>query len=174
MAGSSMCGTSAAGVVLTTAGPDELERNKMSTVTQQFNSPAADVWKVIANGWLYSGWVVGASRIRAVDDLWPDAGSRLHHSVGAWPLVIDDSTSVTAVDPGRSLELLARGWPMGEAKVLITLEDQGNACGVSIAEDAVRGPGRLVPKKIRDAMIAVRNRETLKRLELMAAGGAGT
>jgi len=163
-----------AGAVLATDGPDELERNKMSTVTQQFNSPAADVWKVIANGWLYSGWVVGASRIRAVDDLWPDAGSRLHHSVGAWPLVIDDSTSVTAVDPGRSLELLARGWPMGEAKVLITLEDQGNGCSVSIAEDAVRGPGRLVPKKIRDAMIAVRNRETLKRLELMAAGGAGT
>ncbi|MEV7607519.1 SRPBCC family protein [Paenarthrobacter sp. NPDC089322] len=146
----------------------------MSTVTQLFNSSAADVWKVIADGWLYSGWVVGASRIRAVDDQWPQVGAKLHHSVGAWPLLINDSTSVTAVNPGRSLELLARGWPMGEAKVLITLEDLGGKqCRVSIAEDAIRGPGKVVPKALRDSAITVRNRETLKRLELMAAGGAG-
>jgi uncharacterized protein YndB with AHSA1/START domain len=145
----------------------------MSTVTKVFNSPAAEVWKVIANGWLYSGWVVGASRIRAVDAHWPEAGSRLHHSVGTWPLVIDDSTRVTAVEPGRSLELLARGWPVGEAKVAITLEDQGTQCRVTMAEDAVRGPGKMVPKILRDRLIGMRNRETLDRLELMAAGGAG-
>ncbi|PNI10603.1 polyketide cyclase [Arthrobacter sp. AFG7.2] len=145
----------------------------MSTVSQLFNSPAADVWKVVADGWLYSGWVVGASRIRAVDDTWPSAGARLHHSVGAWPLVINDSTRVTAVEPGKSLELLARGWPMGEAKIIISLEDRGDQCLVTISEDAIRGPGRKVPKVMRDPMITVRNRETLKRLELMAAGGAG-
>ena len=98
----------------------------MSTVSQLFNSPAADVWRVIADGWLYSGWVVGTSRIRAVDDQWPAEGARLHHSVGGWPLVIDDSTQVTAVEPGRRLEVIARGWPMGEAKVVMTLEDRGN------------------------------------------------
>ena len=148
-------------------------RNTMSTVSQLFNTPAADVWRVIADGWLYSGWVVGASRIRAVDDTWPQAGARLHHSVGAWPLLINDSTRVTAVEPGKSLELVARGWPMGEAKVAITLQDQGAQCLVTIAEDAIRGPGKKVPKVMRDPMITVRNRETLKRLELMAAGGAG-
>jgi hypothetical protein len=145
----------------------------MSTVTKLFNSPAADVWKVMADGWLYSGWVVGASRIRAVDAQWPEAGSWLHHSVGAWPLVINDSTRVTRVNPGRSLELVARGWPMGEAKVVITLEDRGTQCRVSMAEDAVRGPGKIVPKVLRDALIGARNRESLNRLELMAAGGAG-
>jgi uncharacterized protein YndB with AHSA1/START domain len=145
----------------------------MATVTQTFNSPAADVWKIIADGWLYSGWVVGASRIRAVDAHWPEVGSRLHHSVGAWPLVIDDSTKVTAVEPGKSLELIARGWPMGEAKVRITLEDEGAQCRVSIIEDAIHGPGLAVPKMLRDPAITIRNRETLKRLELMAAGGAG-
>jgi hypothetical protein len=145
----------------------------MSIVSQLFNTPAADVWRVIADGWLYSGWVVGASRIRAVDDTWPQAGSRLHHSVGAWPLVINDSTRVTASEPEKSLELVARGWPLGEAKVVITLQDQGNQCLVSIAEDALRGPGKRVPKMLRDSMITLRNRETLKRLELMAAGGAG-
>lgn len=153
--------------------PDQTERKPMATVTQTFNSPAADVWKIIADGWLYSGWVVGASRIRAVDAHWPEVGSRLHHSVGAWPLVIDDSTKVTAVEPGKSLELIARGWPMGEAKVRITLEDKGTQCRVSIIEDAIHGPGLAVPKVLRDPAITIRNRETLKRLELMAAGGAG-
>lgn len=148
-------------------------RNTMSTVSQQFNSPPADVWRVIADGWLYSGWVVGASRIRDVDAEWPQAGARLHHSVGAWPLVIDDSTKVTAVQPGRSLELVARGWPMGEAKVDITLEELGDGCKVTIAEDAIRGPGKLVPAFLRDPLISARNRETLRRLELMAVGGAG-
>jgi hypothetical protein len=146
----------------------------MSTVSLLFNSPSEDVWKVIADGWLYSGWVVGASRIRAVDAHWPETGSRLHHSVGAWPLVIDDSTRVTAVEPGRSLELVARGWPLGEAKVVITLEDLRTQCRVTIAEDAIRGPGKLVPKVVRDPLIDLRNGETLKRLELMAAGGAGS
>lgn len=155
------------------ATPGATERNTMSTVSQLFNSPAADVWRVIADGWLYSGWVVGTSRIRAVDDRWPEAGSRLHHSVGGWPLVIDDSSQVTAVEPGRRLEVVARGWPMGEAKVVITLEDRGGQCQVTISEDAVRGPGKLMPKFLRDPLIAVRNRETLRRLELMAAGGAG-
>ncbi|RAM36167.1 SRPBCC family protein [Arthrobacter globiformis] len=145
----------------------------MSTVTQVFNSPASAVWRVIADGWLYSGWVVGASRIRDVDAQWPAVGSLLHHSVGAWPLLINDSTKVTAADPGRQLELIARGWPIGEAKVIITLEDLGEQCRVTMSEDAVRGPGLAVPKALRDPMITVRNRETLQRLELMAAGGAG-
>ncbi|WP_426226226.1 SRPBCC family protein [Pseudarthrobacter sp. DSP2-3-2b1] len=147
-------------------------RKVMSTVSKLFNSPAEDVWKVIADGWLYSGWVVGASRIRAVDAHWPEVGSRLHHSVGIWPLVINDSSRVSAVEPGRSLELVARGWPLGEAKVIITLEDRGMQCLVTISEDATRGPGKLVPKMLRSPAIDVRNRETLHRLELMAAGGA--
>ncbi|WP_251045023.1 SRPBCC family protein [Arthrobacter sp. ISL-5] len=154
--------------------PKPDERNPMSTVTRVFNSPAADVWKVMADGWLYSGWVVGASRIRSVDAHWPEMDARLHHSVGAWPLLINDSTRVAAADPGRKLELIARGWPVGEAKVVITLEDLGPQCRVTIAEDAVRGPGLAVPKMVRDPLIRVRNTETLKRLELMAAGGAGT
>ncbi|KUM35593.1 SRPBCC family protein [Arthrobacter sp. EpRS71] len=146
----------------------------MATVTQIFPSPAADIWRVIEDGWLYSGWVVGASRIRAVDEHWPQVGAKLHHSVGSWPFLIDDSSRVTSMEPRRKLELLARGWPLGEARVLITLEDLGGSqCRVSILEDAVRGPGKMVPRALRDPIVSVRNRETLRRLELMAAGGAG-
>ncbi|MCF3138692.1 SRPBCC family protein [Paenarthrobacter sp. AR 02] len=146
----------------------------MSTVTEVLDSSADRIWDVMADGWLYSGWVVGASRIRAVDDQWPQVGARLHHSVGSWPFLIDDNTSVTGMEPARELKLLARGWPMGEAEVLITLEPTGSGqCRVSISEDAVRGPGKIVPKALRDPVIGVRNRETLKRLGLMAVGGAG-
>jgi hypothetical protein len=108
-----------------------------------------------------------------VDALWPAVNGVLHHSVGAWPLLINDKTVVTASDPGKSIELNARGWPLGEAKVVITLEPEGTGCKVTMAEDAVKGPGSLIPKFIRDPLISVRNTETLKRLELMAAGGAG-
>ncbi|WP_247042057.1 SRPBCC family protein [Arthrobacter rhizosphaerae] len=146
----------------------------MVTVSKTFLASANDVWNVIADGWLYSGWVVGASRIRDVDALWPAEGAVLHHSVGAWPLLINDKTSVTAANPGKSIELIARGWPLGEAKVVITIEEQRTGCKVSMAEDAIKGPGSAIPKFIRDPLITVRNNETLKRLELMASGGAGT
>jgi hypothetical protein len=79
-----------------------------------------------------------------------------------------------AVPDILGLELIARGWPAGEAKVVIALEDLGTQCRVTIAEDAVRGPGLALPKAVRDPLISVRNTETLKRLELMAAGGAGS
>ncbi|MGX9900097.1 SRPBCC family protein [Arthrobacter sp. SA17] len=81
----------------------------MVTVSKTFLASANDVWNVIADGWLYSGWVVGASRIRDVDALWPAEGAVLHHSVGAWPLLINDKTHVTASNPGKSIELIARG-----------------------------------------------------------------
>ena len=59
------------------------------------------VWEVLADGWTYPLWVVGASRMRAVDENWPEVGARLHHSVGTWPVLLDDYTEVTAVDARR-------------------------------------------------------------------------
>ena len=45
---------------------------------------------------------------RDKDALWPAAGAVLHHSVGAWPLPINDKTTVKASAPGKSIELIAR------------------------------------------------------------------
>ena len=53
-----------------------------------------EVFAVLAEGWLYSDWVVGTSHVRAVDQHWPDAGTRLHHATGVWPLVVRDETVV--------------------------------------------------------------------------------
>ncbi|MDF9717666.1 SRPBCC family protein [Nocardioides sp. ChNu-153] len=130
------------------------------------------VWEVLADGWLYPLWVVGASRIRGVDEGWPAVGTRIHHSFGAWPLLIDDATVVKEVEPGTRLRLRARGWPMGEASITITLRPEGTGTRIILEEDAVKGPGTLMPKPLRGVGIGVRNVEGLRRLALLAEGRA--
>ena len=123
---------------------------------------------MLSDGWLYPLWVVGATRMREVDDHWPRPGAKLHHSAGVWPLVIDDSTEVLEESPGRMLRLRARGWPAGAAEVEITLRPQGASTVVELREDAVSGPGRLVPSPLRQPMLHVRNIEALGRLAAIA------
>jgi hypothetical protein len=129
------------------------------------------IWDVLADGWLYPLWVVGASRMREVDDEWPAPGARLHHSVGTWPLLLDDTTSVLEAQPQRRLRLRARGWPAGEAEVEISLQSEpgtGSArTRVTITEDAVSGPGTLLPEPLRRPLLAWRNVEALRRLALV-------
>jgi len=136
------------------------------------NAPVQSVWEVLSDGWLYPMWVVGATRMRDVDKAWPDVGSRLHHSVGVWPAVIDDNTEVISAVPMRCLELRAKGWPVGEADVVIRLEEVGAQTRVVIEEDAASGPGRLVPSIIRHPLIGWRNTEALRRLALLSEGRA--
>lgn len=142
----------------------------MTSNTRIIEASQDKVWEVLADGWLYPLWVVGATRMREVDDGWPAVGTKLHHSAGVWPLVLDDNTEVLDVQPGQSLRLRARGWPMGEAEVLITLTPEGSATRVELAEDAVGGPGTLVPAPLRGAMIKWRNVEALDRLAHVAEG----
>lgn len=142
----------------------------MSTTTRTVSATPEQVWEVLADGWLYPLFVVGASRMREVDDTWPAVGSRLHHSVGTWPLLIDDTTEVLEVDEGRRLLLKARGWPAGEAHVEISLEPSGDATVVTMVEDATAGPGLLVPKPARDVQLHWRNVEALRRLAFVVEG----
>lgn len=140
----------------------------MIEVEHLVKAPPERIWSVLADGWLYSSWVVGAVRMRDVDGHWPAVGARLHHSIGAWPVMIDDTTSVTEVEPGRRLVLQARGWPAGEATVIMTLRPEGDGTRVVMAEDASVGPGRFIPAPLRHAAIVPRNRESLRRLARLA------
>jgi uncharacterized protein YndB with AHSA1/START domain len=136
----------------------------MSINTRTMHATPEQVWEVLADGWLYPLWVVGASRMREVDASWPATGSQLHHSVGSWPLLIDDSTEVLEVQPGSLLVLKARAWPAGSAKVVLHLAAVGAETEVTIEEDALEGPARLMPQGMRDAQLHWRNTETLRRL----------
>lgn len=140
----------------------------MTTNTRTIDASPDKVWEVLEDGWLYPLWVVGATRMRKVDDHWPAVGSKLHHSAGVWPLVVDDNTEVLELEPGRSLRLRARGWPMGEATVVLTLTPEGSGTRVEIAEDVVKGPGLLVPQFLRHPMIKWRNAEALDRFAHLA------
>ena len=142
----------------------------MSTTTRTLSATPEQVWEVLADGWLYPLFVVGASRMRDVDESWPAVGARLHHSVGTWPLLIDDTTEVLEVEEGRRLLLKARGWPAGEAHVDISLRPDGDATLVTMEEDATAGPGVLVPKPLRDAQLHWRNVEALRRLAFVVEG----
>lgn len=142
----------------------------MSTTSRPVAATPEQVWEVLSDGWLYPLFVVGAARMRDVDDTWPAVGARLHHSVGSWPLLIDDTTEVLEVEENRRLLLLARGWPAGQAHVDISLQPSGGTTVVTMTEDATAGPGLLVPKPLRDAQLHVRNVEALRRLAFVVEG----
>jgi uncharacterized protein YndB with AHSA1/START domain len=131
-------------------------------------SPEA-VFEVLADGWHYAAWVVGASHIREVDEGWPAEGTRIHHGIGPWPLLIEDSTQVLVCEPPRLLILDARMWPLGKARIRFDLRPRGrDTTVVRMTELVTRGPGVLMPVPVQTALIAPRNRETLKRLARLA------
>ena len=84
------------------------------------------------------------------------------------PVLIDDTTEVIDSVPGTRLTLRARAWPTGSADVTLRLQAVGTQTEVTIEEDAAAGPARLVPKPLRDAGLAWRNVEALRRLAYLA------
>ena len=112
----------------------------------------------------------GASRMREVDDAWPAVGSKLHHSVGVWPLLIDDNTEVTDVD-ARAARCHAAGPGLADRRGARST----SGCVPVGAETEVdhrggRGvrPGALVPPPVRGLSLKWRNTETLRRLAFIA------
>jgi len=144
----------------------------MSRTTRVFRCPPDDVFDVLADGWSFATWVVGAARIRDVDESWPEPGSRIHHSVGAWPLMISDTTSVEDVNRPHDLTLKVRAWPAGAGRVRMTCEPQSADTLVTMEEAATSGPARLVPKPLQDLILKKRNDEALRRLAYLAESRA--
>lgn len=144
----------------------------MAVNTTHIAAPPEAVFTVLANGWLFPVWVVGASRMRDVDEHWPSVGAKIYHSVGVWPALINDSTSVLEWDPTRRAVLQARLWPVGEATVALDVEPDENGCRVTMTETPSSGPFAMLPGPAADLPIKVRNVETLRRLAYLAEGHA--
>jgi hypothetical protein len=142
----------------------------MTTIQRESTATPQGVWRVLSDPWSYASWVVGASRIRHVDGVWPQEGAVIHHSVGAWPLLLDDSTSVVSSVPEDRLVLRARSRPFGEAEVEITLAPKGSGCLITMHERPVAGPARFLPRAVTGLPLRLRNREALTRLALIAEG----
>ncbi|HEV7657460.1 MAG TPA: SRPBCC family protein [Mycobacteriales bacterium] len=143
----------------------------VATVRRTIAAPPEDVWSVLADGWSFAVWVVGACRVRNVDPDWPDPGEAIHHSFGIWPALVNDDTVVVSAEPARELVLRAKAWPAGEAVVRLELTPDGpGATLVTIQEDATAGPVLLLPAPLRRLALHPRNVETLRRLAFLAEG----
>lgn len=142
----------------------------MKKVSRDCSCPPQNVFDVLADGWLYGSWVVGAARIRAVDADWPLPGSRIHHSAGSWPFLVDDESVSLESDPPRTMKLQAKGWPAGEAQVRIEVTATAGGCTITISEDVTAGPARFIPGPLRRTLIGWRNQESLQRLAFLAEG----
>jgi uncharacterized protein YndB with AHSA1/START domain len=136
----------------------------MASVTTHINALPEAVYAALADGWVYSQWVVGTSHVRAVDADWPAVGSKLHHAAGAWPLVVRDHTEMQELEPHRRMLMTARGWPFGEAEVEITLVAEGGGTRFTIREEATGGPGWLLRNPVGEGLIYRRNEESSARL----------
>jgi uncharacterized protein YndB with AHSA1/START domain len=146
----------------------------MVEVSVRVRATPEQVFAVIKDGWYFAAWVVGATRVRAVDAAWPAVGSRIHHSIGPWPLSLNDTTSVQAVDENTMIELDARAWPLGRAWVRITLHPVSSTeTEVRLAEKVSGGPARLLPGLAQAILLRPRNAESVRRLADIAAGRAG-
>lgn len=140
----------------------------MATVSRIVPVGPSRVFAVLADGWSYPLWVVGAAHIRDVDDGWPKVGTRIHHAVGAWPLLLKDNTEVLDMVPDRRLELAARAWPTGTARVLLTFDEVPGGTRITMEEHAESGPAAMLPGPVQAALLVPRNREALSRLEDVA------
>jgi uncharacterized protein YndB with AHSA1/START domain len=139
------------------------------TVERETSASREQVWAVIADGWTYSQWVVGNSRMRAVDPNWPHTGSSISHSVGVWPLLLDDVTVVEDCQPLERLVLLAKGRPFGKARITLRLFDTDDGgCRIEMAEVPVGAPMGWAPKRLALAAAFPRNRECTWRLAAIA------
>jgi hypothetical protein len=138
------------------------------TVTRETTASRQQVWNVIADGWTYSQWVVGNTRMRAVAPNWPAPGSRIHHTLGIWPVVLNDESEVESCTPLEELVLLAKGRPFGGARITLRLSDTHNGSRIEMAEVPVGGPLNWVPRRLALAAAWPRNRECLRRLASLA------
>ncbi|ORB30051.1 SRPBCC family protein [Mycolicibacterium parafortuitum] len=150
-----------------TTEPHEITSSPI--VRRETKASRQRVWAVLADGWTYSQWVVGNSRMRAVDPDWPAPGSTIHHSIGVWPALINDSTVVESCIPERELVLVANGRPFGKARITLRLHDlDDGGCLIEMAEVPASAPMTWLPDRIALAGVFPRNRETTWRLAAIA------
>lgn len=129
-----------------------------------------DLFAVLADGWLYPVWVVGAARMRGVDPEWPQEGARLHHSLGVWPVMVHDTTEMVEWDPPRRVRLRPKAGPLGRGVIRIDVRPHGDGIAVTIAEEAVSGVPAALPSVVWSPVLRLRNHECLNRLAFLAEG----
>ncbi len=140
-------------------------------------SPDA-VFDVLDDARAYSDWVVGARRIRHVDDDWPAVGSRFHHAVGTAAGELHDFSRIIERERPSRLVLEVRFRPTGVARVELVVSAHAIGSEVVITEEPTAGPAAWLPWLVTDPPFTLRNAVSLQRLrhevERRAEAAAGT
>lgn len=122
------------------------------------------VFDVLVDPRTYPSWLIGADRIRALDDTWPAPGSRFHHTVGVWPVHVRDHTELLEIERPHRLRLSVRATALVRAVVTLTLRGDDGGTTVCLEEEpAVRFVGDLV-RPVLDPATHLRNHVSLRRL----------
>lgn len=142
----------------------------MARSVREIPAPVGVVFDVLLDPETYPDWLVGAQEIRAVDDNWPEVGSRFHHKVGlGGPVTVSDSTKVLEIDVPERLVLEVRARPLGRGKATFTLSPNGPepapGCRIQIDEEPI---GTLAPLHPALApFIRARNDRSLEQLAVL-------
>lgn len=132
-----------------------------------------DVFSVLADGHLLSGWIHESSQVRDLDQAWPEIGSSSQHASRLGPIPLHDGASIIEWDPPRHMVLNLYGRLVGSTLVTLDVELGANGCLAHLTETVVRGPGLLVPERLRKAGLHLQNGERLERLAHLAETRAG-
>jgi len=126
--------------------------------------PPEAVWALLEDGHSYADWVVGTQHIHEVDETWPAVGSCIRFTAGVGRFTIHDTTTVRRLEPGRELELEARGGQFGSARISFDVRPWGKNTLVIIDEHPLRGPTARWHNAVLEVLLRVRNRRMLENL----------
>lgn len=145
----------------------------MSPVEVQGHLPATpdQVWAVIADPTTYPDWLVGAQRMRSVDEGFPRPGTAFHHSVGpVEEATVDDRSESLESDPPNRLVLDVHvGKLEGIVELLVTAEGDGSRL---VFREKPTGTFALATPLLRPAVYA-RNEKSLRQLRELLSQRTG-
>jgi uncharacterized protein YndB with AHSA1/START domain len=113
---------------------------KATTSSVEIEASPREVFDALADARTYPKWLVGAKRIRRVEQDWPVEGSSFHHTVGAGPIVINDRTTIVSFQRPHELRLRAGVGPLGQAFVRFSVDEvQATRSKVTFDEEPASG-----------------------------------
>lgn len=119
----------------------------MAAEHRDISAPTEEIFRVLANGWLYPHWTMGPRRVH---------------------IQPKDLFEVLESEPPRRLSLRVRGWPSGLARLDIHLVPIRGGTRVSIRERPERGVALAFRLPLLEEFLASRLREMLSRLSKLA------
>ncbi len=147
----------------------------MAFIGHEFSVSVAQVWAALIDPTTYPRWLIGAQKIRNVDDTWPAVDAAFHHRVGVWPVLVDDKSIIREIRPQELLVLEVRATPLVRARVRFCLSPTADGARTFLEmeeEPMYRFLGNLV-RPVLDPLTHLRNARSLQRLDGIVSRAVG-